>query len=30
VVPTDADIDNPASWGGDALLQPESREPSRA
>jgi exodeoxyribonuclease-3 len=25
VVPTDADIYNPASWRGDALLQPESR-----
>lgn len=26
VVPTDADIYNPASWRDDALLQPESRE----
>jgi exodeoxyribonuclease-3 len=26
VVPTDADIYNPASWRNDALLQPESRE----
>jgi exodeoxyribonuclease-3 len=26
VVPTDADIYNPASWRKDALLQPESRE----
>ena len=25
VIPTDADCDNPASWSGDALAQPESR-----
>ena len=30
VVPTDADIYNPASWRDDALLQPESRAAFKA